>query len=129
MDHICEAHNVPGEIRKVSLETLFPPWTVTRQVYTESLTSRHSSISNDVLLSLTLGCRWFTTIECTRGVFRTPYFSYRCLRSCRPREGHPTLPARLCHVQRNLRMFCVPHLDRPDARLVAGSQYGLWSRP
>ena len=39
MDHIHEAHNVPGEIRKVSLEKLFPPWTVTRLVYTESLTS------------------------------------------------------------------------------------------
>ena len=38
MDHICGAHNVLGEIRKVSLEKLFPPWTVTRQVYAESLT-------------------------------------------------------------------------------------------
>ena len=50
MDHIRGAHNVPGEVKKVSLETLFPPRTVTRQVYTESLTSRHSGISNDVLL-------------------------------------------------------------------------------
>ena len=55
MDHIREAHNVPGEIRKVSLETLFPPWTVTRQVYAESLTSRHSGISNDVLLFRDIG--------------------------------------------------------------------------
>ena len=50
MDHVRGAHNVPGDIKKVSLETLFPPWTVTRQVYTESLTSRHSGISNNVLL-------------------------------------------------------------------------------
>ena len=55
MDHIHGAHNVPGEIKKVSLETLFPPWTVTRQVYTESLTSRHSGISNDVLLFSDIG--------------------------------------------------------------------------
>ena len=55
MDHIREAHNVPGEIRKVSLETFFPPWTVTRQVYTESLASRHSGISNDVLLFSDVG--------------------------------------------------------------------------
>ena len=47
--------NVPGEIKKVSLETLFPPWTVTRQVYTDSLTSRHSGISNDVLLFSDIG--------------------------------------------------------------------------
>ena len=55
MDHIREAHNVPGEIRKISLETLFPPWTVTRMVYTESLTSRRSGISNDVLLFSEVG--------------------------------------------------------------------------
>ena len=55
MDHIREAHNVPGEIRKVSLEMLFPPWTVTHQVYAESLTSRHSGISNDMLLFSDIG--------------------------------------------------------------------------
>ena len=55
MDHVCGAHNVPGEVRNVSLETLFPPWTVTRQVYTDSLTSRHSGISNDVLLFSDIG--------------------------------------------------------------------------
>ena len=53
MDHIREAHT--GEIRKVSLEKLFPPWTVTRLVYTESLTSRRSGISNDVLLFSEVG--------------------------------------------------------------------------
>ena len=37
------------------METLFPPWTVTRLVYTESLTSRHSGISNDVLLFSDIG--------------------------------------------------------------------------
>ena len=55
MDHVCSAHNVPREIKSVSLETIFPPWTVTRQVYTESLTSRHSGISNDVLLFSDIG--------------------------------------------------------------------------
>ena len=39
----------------IQLETLVPPWTVTRQVYTESLTSRHSGISNDVLLFSDIG--------------------------------------------------------------------------
>ena len=55
MDHIREAHNVTGEIRKVSLEMLLPPWTVTRMVYMESLTSRRSGISNDVLLFSKVG--------------------------------------------------------------------------
>ena len=34
---------------------LFPPWTVTRKVYTESLMSRHSGISNEVLLFSDIG--------------------------------------------------------------------------
>ena len=55
MDHVRGTHNVPGEVTKVSLEMLFPPWTVTRQVHTESLTSRHSGISNDVLLFSNIG--------------------------------------------------------------------------
>ena len=55
MDHILNGHNVPGEIRRVSLEMLFPPWTVTRQLYEESLSAQYSSISNDVLLFSELG--------------------------------------------------------------------------
>ena len=39
----------------VKLEKLIPPWTVTRKVYTESLTSRHSGISNDILLFSDIG--------------------------------------------------------------------------
>ena len=55
MDHIRDAHNVLGEIRKVCLEMLFPPWTVTRQLYAESLTAQDSGISNDVLLFSEVG--------------------------------------------------------------------------
>ena len=36
-------------------QTLIPPWTVTRKVYMESLTSRHSGISNDILLFSDIG--------------------------------------------------------------------------
>ena len=88
MDHIREAHNVPGEIRKVSLETFFPPWTVTRQVCTESLASRHSGISNDVLLFSDVG---FITIECTRGAFRTLAFRGKYLAQLRALLPLPTV--------------------------------------
>ena len=50
MDHVLNDHNVPEGIRRVSLEMLFPLWTVTRQLYEESLSAKHSGISNDVLL-------------------------------------------------------------------------------
>ena len=55
MDHVRGAHKVPEEVQYIRLETLFPPWTVTRQVYTDSLTLRHSGISNDVLLFSDIG--------------------------------------------------------------------------
>ena len=46
---------VPEEVQHIKLETLIPPWTVTRQVYMDSLTSRHSGISNDILLFSDIG--------------------------------------------------------------------------
>ena len=55
MDHVRGAHKVPEEVQNIKLETLIPPWTVTRKVYTESLTSRHSGISNDILLFSDIG--------------------------------------------------------------------------
>ena len=58
MEHILGGHNVPGEVRRVrrvSLEMLFPPWTVTQQLYAESLSAQHSGISNDVLLFSEVG--------------------------------------------------------------------------
>ena len=50
MDHIRGVHDVPWEIKSASLEHLLPPWTVTRRVWSDSLTSHHSGILNDVLL-------------------------------------------------------------------------------
>ena len=55
MDHARYAHRVPEEVQSVMLETLIPPWTVMQKVYMESLTSRHSGISNDILLFSDIG--------------------------------------------------------------------------
>ena len=55
MDHVRGSHRVPEEVQHIKLETLIPPWTVTRQVYMDSLTSRHSGISNDILLFSDIG--------------------------------------------------------------------------
>ena len=54
-DHVRYAHRVPEEVQNARLEKLIPPWTVTRRVYTESLISRHSGISNDILLFSEIG--------------------------------------------------------------------------
>ena len=46
---------MPEEVQHINLETLIPPWTVTRQVYIDSLTSHHSGISNDIVLFSDIG--------------------------------------------------------------------------
>ena len=53
MDHVRGgggAHDVPWDIKSASLEKFVPPWTVQRQVWSDSLTANHSGISTDVLL-------------------------------------------------------------------------------
>ena len=54
-DHVRYAHRVPEEVKNVRLEKIIPLWTVTWKVYTESLTSHHSGISNDILLFSDIG--------------------------------------------------------------------------
>ena len=55
MDHIRGAHDVSWEIKSASLEKYLPPWTVTRKVWSDSLTPRHYVISTDVLLFSDIG--------------------------------------------------------------------------
>ena len=55
MDHVRGSHKVPEVVQHIKLEMLIPPWMVTRQVYMDSLTSRHSGISNDILLFSDIG--------------------------------------------------------------------------
>ena len=37
MTHLVTGHRVPEEIKRISLQKLFPPWTVTREQYAESV--------------------------------------------------------------------------------------------
>ena len=50
MDHVRGAHDVPWDVKSASLEKFVLPWTVQRQVWSDSLTANHSGISTDVLL-------------------------------------------------------------------------------
>ena len=53
MDHVWGgggAHDVPWDVKSASIEKFVPPWTVRRQVWSDSLEQRHSSISTDILL-------------------------------------------------------------------------------
>ena len=44
------AHDVPWDVKSASLEQFVLPWTVRRQVWSDSLTADHSGISTDVVL-------------------------------------------------------------------------------
>ena len=50
MDHVRGAHDVPWIVKSASIEQFVPPWTVRRQVWSDSLKAGHSGISTDVLL-------------------------------------------------------------------------------
>ena len=50
MDHVRGAHDVPWDVKSASIEKFVPPWTVRRQVWSDSLEQRHTGISTDILL-------------------------------------------------------------------------------
>ena len=137
MDHIRGAHDVPPEIKSASLEKHLPPWMVTHQVWTDSMTPRHSGISTDVLLFSDIGLSLVHHYRLhKRGLphiaFRRNYMSQLHallpLPAVLPTAGcRPTPPARVRCVWRDLPSPWLPHLERPDAQSGPGDQFGSWS--
>ena len=135
MDHVCNAHNVPERVQDIRLETLVPPWMVTRQVYTESLTSRHSGISNDVLLFSDIGLSLVHHYRVhKRGIphvaFRRNYMSQLRallpLPAVMPIEGGSPDPA--CSTMiKSPDVVCAS--PRPSRCALAGGQLGSWRCP
>ena len=129
MDHMRGAHRVPEEVQNIKLETLIPPWTVTLQVYTDSLTSRHSGISNDILLFSDIGMSLAHHYRVhKRGVphvaFRRNYMSQ--LHALLHLSAVLSTEVRIRDVRQwgTLRMLWAPRLDRLDTRLLASGQLG-----
>ena len=50
MGHVRGVHDVPCVVKSASIEQFVPPWTVRRQVCSDSLKQRQSVISTDILL-------------------------------------------------------------------------------
>ena len=50
LEHLRNGHDVPWISKTASIEKYAPPWTVRRQLWTESLRVEHSGISTDILL-------------------------------------------------------------------------------
>ena len=55
MDHLRGAHDVPWISKTANIERCIPPWTVSREMWTESLRAEHSGISTDIMLFSDLG--------------------------------------------------------------------------
>ena len=55
MEHLRKGHDVPWISKTASIERFVPPWTVRRELWTESLRQEHSGISTDIMLFSDLG--------------------------------------------------------------------------
>ena len=55
LEHLRNGHDVPWISKTASIEKYAPPWTVRRELWTDSLRVEHSGISTDILLFSELG--------------------------------------------------------------------------
>ena len=78
LEHLRNGHDVPWISKTASIEKYAPPWTVRRELWTDSLRVEHSGISTDILLFSELGLSLTQHYRVYRGglphaVFRTDY--------------------------------------------------------
>ena len=91
LEHLRNGHDVPWISKTACIEKYAPPWTVRRQLWTESLRVEHSGISTDILLFSELGLLLTQHYRVYRGglphaVFRTDYIER--LRALLPPPRH-----------------------------------------
>ena len=72
LEHVRSGHDAPWVSKTASIEKYAPPWTVRRQLWTDSLRIEHSGISTDMLLFSEVGMP--LTQHC-HAVFRTDYMA------------------------------------------------------
>ena len=92
LEHLRNGHDAPWISKMASIEKYAPPWTVRRELWTDSLRVEHSGISTDILLFSELGLSLTQHYRMYRGglphaVFRTDYIER--LRSLLQSSGQP----------------------------------------
>ena len=99
MEHLRNGHDVPWISKTASIERFVPPWTVRREVWTESMRLEHSGISTDILLFSKLGLSLTHHYRVYRGglphaAFRSDYKTRlrALLPTSRSTTGEPTSP-------------------------------------
>ena len=102
LEHVRSGHDAPWVSKTASIEKYAPPWTVRRQLWTDSLRIAHSGISTDMLLFSEVGMPLTQHYRVYKGglphaVFRTDYMAH--LRSLLPSPGGTdTPPENVCGV-------------------------------
>ena len=99
LEHLRNGHDVPWISKTASIEKYAPPWTVRRELWTDSLRVEHSGISTDILLFSELGLSLTQHYRVYRGglphaVFHTDYMRrlQALLPSPRRTGGEPASP-------------------------------------
>ena len=95
LEHLRNGHDAPWISKTASIEKYAPPWTVRRELWTDSLRVEHSGISTDILLFSELGLSLTQHYRVYRGglphaVFRTDYIER--LRALLQSSGQPASP-------------------------------------
>ena len=95
LEHVRSGHDAPWVSKTASIEKYAPPWTVRRQLWTDSLRIEHSGISTDMLLFSEVGMPLTQHYRVYKGglpnaVFRTDYMAH--LRSLLPSPGGTDTP-------------------------------------
>ena len=128
LEHVRSGHDAPWVEKTASIEKYAPPWTVSRQLWLDSLRIEHSGISTDMLLFSEVGMPLTQHYRVYKGglphaVFRTDYLPR--LRALLPSPGGsddpsgngygstPTSVRRLRRMSRPTRLFPGSALDVP----------------
>ena len=132
----CRRKSRVLSFQSVKLEKLIPPWTVTQKVYTESLTSRHSGISKDILLFSDIGLSLAHHYRVhKKGVPHIAFHKNNMsqLRAMLPlpaaqfaKGGRRSLVVRQWRIRRRLWAVII---DRPDVRSLADAYPGSDRHP
>ena len=66
MDHLRLSHTVPASVRTSNMGKWFPIWTVTRQMWQDSLIHSFREYLRMSCFSVSVATRWSTTTVCSR---------------------------------------------------------------
>ena len=80
LEHLRSGHDAPWISKTASIENYAPPWTVRRELWTDSLRVEHSGISTDMMLFSEIGLSLTQHYRVYKGglphaVFRTDYIN------------------------------------------------------